>query len=316
MKLDKILVPLDGSMLAEGALATACDFAARDGATISLLRAAEAMALPGANTVEAQVTAVREAEEYLAAVVKRLADKGIKRVETHVWYGAAAASIVEAASVQKADLIVMCTHGRSGVGRLVLGSVAESVLRGTTAPILIVRADRAPLEVPRERGRPRGLPMYRRALVPLDGSMIAEAIVPFILEIAGPLDMEVALLRVVVPAPPLVIEGSTHAVVEDVQKLRSDAEEYLAPVAAALRARGVHVTTHVRVGDAVGEILAGARESEADLIAMTTHGRGGLGRLLFGSIAEAVLRQAEVPVFLMRQTKAQVAARAAWEAVR
>lgn len=158
--------------------------------------------------------------------------------------------------------------------------------------------------------------MYRRALVPLDGSMIAEAIVPFILEIAGPLDMEVALLRVVVPAPPLVIEGSTHAVVEDVQKLRADAEEYLAPVATALRARGVRVTTHVRVGDAVGEILAGARESEADLIAMTTHGRGGLGRLLFGSIAEAVLRQAEIPVFLMRQTKAQVAARAAWEAVR
>jgi nucleotide-binding universal stress UspA family protein len=158
--------------------------------------------------------------------------------------------------------------------------------------------------------------MYRRALVPLDGSMIAEAIVPFILEIAGPLDMEVALLRVVVPAPPLVIEGSTHAVVEDVEKLRADAEEYLAPVTTALRARGVRVTTHVRIGDAVGEILAGARKSDADLIAMTTHGRGGLGRLLFGSIAEAVLRQAEVPVFLMRQTKAQVAARAAWEAVR
>ena len=153
MKLDKILVPLDGSMLAEAALSTACDFAARDGATISLLRAAEAMTLPGANTVEAQVTAVREAEEYLAAVVKRLADKGIKRVETHVWYGAAAAAIVEAASVQKVDLIVMCTHGRSGVGRLVLGSVAESVLRGTTAPILIVRADRAPLDVPRGTGQ-------------------------------------------------------------------------------------------------------------------------------------------------------------------
>ena len=157
--------------------------------------------------------------------------------------------------------------------------------------------------------------MYRRALVPLDGSMIAEAIVPFILEIAGPLDMEVALLRVVVPAP-VVIEGSTHVVVEDMPKLHADAQAYLASIASALRARDVRVTTHVRSGDAVGEILAGARESEADLIAMTTHGRGGLGRLLFGSIAEAVLRQAEIPVFLMRQTKAQVAARAAWEMVR
>jgi nucleotide-binding universal stress UspA family protein len=148
MKLDKILVPLDGSMLAEAALSTACAFAARDGSTISLLRAAEATALAG-DPVAAQVTAIREAEEYLGAVVKRLAEKGATRVETHVWYGPAAVAIVEAATVQKADLIVMSTHGRSGLGRLVLGSVAESVLRGTTTPILIVRAGHAPVEVPR-----------------------------------------------------------------------------------------------------------------------------------------------------------------------
>ena len=115
---------------------------------------------------------------------------------------------------------------------------------------------------------------------------------------------------------PLVVAGEGHVVVEDVEKLRSEAESYLAQVAAALRARGVRVTIQVRLGDAVGEILAGARECGADMIAMTTHGRGGLGRLVFGSIAEAVLRQAEIPVFLMRQTKSQVAARAAWEAVR
>jgi nucleotide-binding universal stress UspA family protein len=146
--------------------------------------------------------------------------------------------------------------------------------------------------------------------------MIAEAIVPFILEIAGPLDMEVAVLRVVVPAPPVAFEESSHVIVDDIDKLRSEAEEYLASIATALRARGVRVTIHVRVGDAVSQILAGAREADADMIAMTTHGRGGFGRLVFGSIAEAVLRQAEIPVFLMRQTKAQVAARAAWEAVR
>jgi nucleotide-binding universal stress UspA family protein len=158
--------------------------------------------------------------------------------------------------------------------------------------------------------------MYRRALIPLDGSMIAEAIVPFILEIAGPLDMEVALLRVILPTPPVMGEGGGAMVVDDVEQLRARAEEYLASVATGLRARGVRATTQVRFGNAVGEILAGAREAEADLIAMTTHGRGGLGRLLFGSVAEAVLRQAEIPVFLMRQTQAQVAARAAWEAVR
>jgi len=149
MKLDKILIPLDGSTLAEAAMWTALDLAKKNGASISLLRAAEAYALPGADTVEAQVMAVREAEEYLAAAVRRLEDRGFRRVETHVWYGPAAAAIVEAATVQKADMIVMSTHGRTGLGRMILGSVAESVLRGTTVPILIVRADSAPVDVPR-----------------------------------------------------------------------------------------------------------------------------------------------------------------------
>jgi nucleotide-binding universal stress UspA family protein len=149
MKLDKIMVALDGSVLAEAALWNALDLAEKNGATLSLLRAVEIHALPGTDKVEAQVTAIREAEEYLAAVVRRLADRGFRRAESHVWYGPPAAAIVEAATAQKADLIVMSTHGRSGLGRLILGSVAESVLRGTTTPILIVRADSAPLEVPR-----------------------------------------------------------------------------------------------------------------------------------------------------------------------
>lgn len=158
--------------------------------------------------------------------------------------------------------------------------------------------------------------MYKRAIVPLDGSIVAEGIIPFVLEIAGPLDMEVVLLRVVVPIPPSVIEGSRYVAVEDAEKRRLEAEGYLQPIAAELRARGVRVRSQVRRGEPTAEILAGAKAVGADLIAMTTHGRSGLGRLLFGSVAEAVLRQSEIPVFLMRQTEAQVAARAAWEAVR
>ena len=158
--------------------------------------------------------------------------------------------------------------------------------------------------------------MYKRVTVPLDGSMVAEGIIPFMLEIAGPLDMEIVLLRVLVPVPPTVIEGSRHIEVEDVERRRAEAEAYLAPIAADLRTKGVRVRTLVRRGEPAAEIIAGAREAGSDLIAMTTHGRSGLGRLLFGSIAEAVLRHSDIPVFLMRQTEAQVAARAAWEAVR
>jgi len=155
--------------------------------------------------------------------------------------------------------------------------------------------------------------MYKRAVVPLDGSAVAETILPFILEIAGPLDMEVVLLRVVQPLPPVVIEGSRHVMSEAVEARQMDAEEYLAAMAVELRDKGVRVETRVRRGAPTEEILAGAREIGADLIAMTTHGRSGLGRLLFGSVAEDVLRHSDIPVFLMRSTEAEVARRATRE---
>jgi nucleotide-binding universal stress UspA family protein len=146
MKLRRILVPLDGSILAEVALWKALDFAVKDEATLSLVRAAEAFTLPGADVIEAQVRAVGEAEDYLASVRRRLEERGFRRVETHVWYGPPAAAIVEAAAAQGVDLIVMSTHGHSGLGRLILGSVAEKVLRGTATPILIVRDEWAPVD--------------------------------------------------------------------------------------------------------------------------------------------------------------------------
>ncbi|HEU4368694.1 MAG TPA: universal stress protein [Methylomirabilota bacterium] len=148
---------------------------------------------------------------------------------------------------------------------------------------------------------------HKRALVALDGSPSSEAVLRFLLEIAGPLDMTVLLVRVLEPVPPVVTEGSRHMVIEDVEGRRRDAEEYLAQIAAALRAQGVETALEVRRGRPAEEILAAAREHRADLIAMATHGRTGLGRLLFGSVAEVVLRRAPVPVFMIRQPDAVLA---------
>jgi nucleotide-binding universal stress UspA family protein len=150
--------------------------------------------------------------------------------------------------------------------------------------------------------------MYKRVLVPLDGSRLAEGILPFILQIAGPLDLEVVLVYVVQPIMPQPIEGTTHFTVYDVSARLKEAREYLAPVAADLRRQGVRVTIDARRGEPVAEIVAAARETGADLIAMTTHGRSGFGRLLFGSVGEAVLRQAELPVLMMRLTERQASA--------
>jgi nucleotide-binding universal stress UspA family protein len=157
---------------------------------------------------------------------------------------------------------------------------------------------------------------HKRVLVALDGSPSAEAVLRFLLEIAGPLDMSVVLLRVLEPVPPSVVEGTRHMVLEDVAGRRRDAEEYLAPIAAALRAKGIDVSWQVRRGRPAEEIVSGARDAHVDLIAMATHGRTGLGRLLFGSVAEDVLRHAPVPVFMIRQPAHVEAAPVAPEAAR
>lgn len=148
MKLDRVLIPLDGSALAEAAIDQALDIT-KGAATLILLRAAEAHTLPGADPTDEQVAVVQEAETYLTDVTERLAKRGITSVETGVWYGPAPAAIIQAVRLKKADLIVMSTHGRSGLGRLIVGSVTESVLRGTTTPICVVRPASAPVETPR-----------------------------------------------------------------------------------------------------------------------------------------------------------------------
>jgi len=147
--------------------------------------------------------------------------------------------------------------------------------------------------------------MYKRVLIPLDGSAVAETVLPLIVQIAGPLDFDAVLLRVI-PALPKAASAVTEA---EADVARIDAEEYLAPIAVELRNKGVRVQTRVRRGAPAEEIVATAREEGADLVAMTTHGRSGLRRAAFGSVADAVLRDAAMPVFLIRATAADVTKR-------
>jgi acetoin utilization protein AcuB len=142
--------------------------------------------------------------------------------------------------------------------------------------------------------------VYKRAIVPLDGSPFAEAILPFLRQIAGPLDMEVILLRVVAPHAMAPIEAPPRLLIRQLEPQCVDAAEYLARLAEDLRNRGVRVDTRVSRGEPAHEILAVARETAADLIAMCTHDRRDFGRFVFGSVAEAVVRRAGIPVLLLK----------------
>src|SRR2546428_3409119 len=141
VKADRVLVPLDGSPFAEMALPRAIGLLrGNPSATLILLRAVEAKTLPGVDPTEGQTAVVGEADAYLKAVAARLENETMALVVRSMWYCSAAKAIVEAARIRRVDMIVMSTHGRSGLRRLVRGSVAESVLRSTQTPILLVSA--------------------------------------------------------------------------------------------------------------------------------------------------------------------------------
>ena len=152
--------------------------------------------------------------------------------------------------------------------------------------------------------------MYKRILVPLDGSHLSESIIPFMEQIAGPLDLEVILFTVVpLPAAQSVLQSGI-VFPEDLEIHKSRAKAGLAPLGAKLETKGFRVRILVTVtppGEIAEEICRVAAQEGADLIAMSTHGRGGLGRLMFGSVTEEVVRNAPLPVLMIRMAEASVA---------
>src|SRR5262245_8679182 len=145
--------------------------------------------------------------------------------------------------------------------------------------------------------------MYERILVPLDGSNAAEAILPFVEQVAGPLDAEVVLLRVIEPVSPVELVASAGVVVPDTFGLRKrEAKQYLSRVDRRLARKALRIRTGVAHGSPAKEILAAVQATGADLVAMATRARSPLGQVMFGSVAESVLRASPVPVLLIRMT--------------
>ena len=276
--LDRILVPLDGSPLSESVLPDVRRLLRRTDAEVILVRS-EYPLLSGAVPTVVAESGLPEIKSYLRAVADRLGEQGV-RTRTVADSGPAAEAILRAAHNQRATLIALSTHGRTGVARVVLGSVAEQVVRGSSLPVLAVRTipDSAAELGPTDERRP-----FRNVLVPLDRSDRA--------------------LRALDPAADICRLFGARLLVLHVLESEDDratAEAYLRAVEARAASQGLAVTSLVDQGDAVEEILDVARFHDIDLVVMATHGRRGLSRLTTGSVTEGVLRKSVVPVLVTR----------------
>jgi nucleotide-binding universal stress UspA family protein len=202
------------------------------------------------------------------------------------------------------DLIVMSTHGRSGISRLSLGSVTDSLIRHTTIPVLVVKPPTSYLN-------PQVVEGFKRIIVPLDGSVLAEQILPRVLTLATLEDAEITLLNVLIPQSYSQKEIADPALPwwdKDV----ATAQTYLLRIAGGLRRDGVSVTTDIVIAENVANAIRDfASREKADLIAIATHGRGGLARMLRGSVADAIMHSGRMSMLVFKPDHFATSERAA-----
>lgn len=323
----RMLTPLDGSPLAEQALPVAARVARATGAKMLLLRVYPCMVGETAPELVAhsETADARTARAYLAHVRQRSDLEGID-IETLALCGATARAILDAVEVFHADSIVMSSHGRSGVSRWMLGSVAEHVVRHAAAPVLVLHGDQALAEASAEGS-------VWRACVGLDGSTLAEqAVEPtaqLLRALAGSAPAEILLMRVMKPPAPPDDElaaiahesaaGYGRRVAEAQANLEAVAERLssgdLARYAARPRWTIVQAVdaadaliqaaehpewTRWLPADAEGEAAQSGQRLAARLLAVATHGRGGLQRWALGSVATRLLEGTSLPLLLVR----------------
>lgn len=293
-----ILVPLDGSSLAEQALTIATTLAERVEAELHLVHVhAPAVVDEFAPPASIDGAARTTAERYMHDTAYRLRLTHGGAVSATVLDGSAAASIVTHAAATGADLIVMSSHGRTGASRFWLGSVADAVIRSAAMPVLLARGRVG-------AGPSSEEPLFSRVLVPLDGSPVAEEAIPDAIALAALCAGHVHLLRVEEAAEDLrasVWVLAQHEPDDLPDRLRR-ADHYLQTVLARFDLQWAPATrsAEARAGHHVGETIAAvATEHDIDLIAMTTHGRGA-SRILLGSVADKIIRGTGCSLLLTR----------------
>jgi nucleotide-binding universal stress UspA family protein len=294
----RLLVPLDGSLLAESVLPAAVYLAERFTATMVLFHVVESGA-PSTVHGQRHLLDAAEAQAYLEGIAARLARPNVA-IETNVHPAGGAdvaRSIIEHTSELKADLILLCAHGRGGLRDFLIGGIAQRVIQGGATPVFFVR--------PNKEGRAPLLDC-RRILIPLDGTQIHEPAMPVAAEIARQCHAVMHLLTIV-PTPHtlsaeragtrLLLPTTMTALLDLAQR---GAVEYLQGKVKELLVSGLSATAEVARGDVALSILDTAERSAADLIVLATHGRASIDAFWSGSVTPKVLARSVAPVLLVR----------------
>ncbi len=307
----RIILPLDGSDVSEQAIPLATGLAKQLSLPVTLLNAVE----PDSPAITQSLFSNRQwmepassrearAQEYLSRIREPLVAVGLT-VDTVIPHLEPALGIVQEAERDPNNLIVITSHGRSGLARWWMGSVADKVIHMSDNPVLILRAREQAF-----RSEDEG---PQQLIVPLDGSELAELVLPHVSHLASGLGLAVSLVQItpleeeyyrfaaMAPGLAPATMPSALSVTDLVEAAGQEASSYLEDVKSRLIAQGVQtVDTHVSQGTPADVIADRVAQSDGSLVAMTTHGRSGVGRMMLGSVAERVIRQSGSPVLVVR----------------
>jgi nucleotide-binding universal stress UspA family protein len=299
-----IMVPLDGSKRAERILPYVAEMARRLNASLFLLQVVEPNIESSGSQAAHQEEAIKdfrqrtnEAEIYLNGIDNQWQAQGL-RVQNLVAHGDIVKTILRIAQSGSVDLIAMASHGRTGISRVFYGSITAGILQQVDRPLLVIRSEGE------EEQNAAEISLIKKILVPLDGSRRAERILPYVEELAHSFDARVVFLRVVeidfVYTTPLSSYTITELRASEHVKLRENAEVYLGGLKGEFREKGIQASSFVADPPVVGAIINAVEREGADLIALASHGRTGLARVFYGSVAAGVLHQIDRPLLLIR----------------
>jgi nucleotide-binding universal stress UspA family protein len=281
-----VLVPLDGSDLAEQALGYALPIAKRHNADLHLVFVIRK---------DADASEDDDAREYLATITQQVGYEA----KSHVQFGTPADEIIETGDALEDPLIVMTTHGRTGIGRWIYGSVADKVVHASSAPVLLLRSG---------AGRLTG-ESIQRIMAPVDGSAYSEAALNFAKSMSTIFDAELHVVRVAETASlysslgyETYAPGAGQPMSDVVEYMVNETHKYISSVTRELREQGYNVQGAVLEGFAGEELIGYERKIEPQLVVMATRGRSGFDRFIFGSVAERILKSGQTPVLMVKPT--------------